>query len=252
MASVVRYLKQHYKFQSLGGYNALLSLYNITAEEVKGEFNGIQKLGLVYFALNEKGEKGSNPFKASLFGKSTGYAQFQSHFEKSKIILKDHPSKASLKAIIEKTIQAATNEINFTKRLQQQGIDTVIRRNKEGRLYGITFIEHSSKTVWNGSQLGKNLSANAFNESWNKDNKREYSVDENQPKSEKEQSEKIDSAQTHNLFNFLDNENALNAPQENSFIEGLGGLLPQQNQGQDYEEEAFAKKMKKKIKQRKR
>lgn len=78
MASVLRHLPKYYQFQTFGAYNALLSLFKITAQEVKGEYNGIPKLGLVYFVLNEKGEKISIPFKASLFGKIAGLAQLQS------------------------------------------------------------------------------------------------------------------------------------------------------------------------------
>src|SRR5690606_3672793 len=40
IASVVRYLPKNYSFSTMGSYNALLSLFNITAEEVKGERNG--------------------------------------------------------------------------------------------------------------------------------------------------------------------------------------------------------------------
>src|SRR5690554_4078492 len=72
IASVVRHLPKYYGYASLGAYNALLSLFNITTEEVKGELHGQSKSGLVYFAMNEQGEKASNPFKASLFGKQAG------------------------------------------------------------------------------------------------------------------------------------------------------------------------------------
>lgn len=77
IAAVVRYLPRYYQYQSLGAYNALLSLFNITAEEVKGELHGQPRQGLVYFALNTNGEKASNPFKASLFGKQAGYVELQ-------------------------------------------------------------------------------------------------------------------------------------------------------------------------------
>ncbi|MEP0714053.1 MAG: hypothetical protein ABJC55_19210, partial [Algoriphagus sp.] len=33
------------------------------------------------------------------------------------------------------------------------------RENQEGRLYGITFVDHRTKCVFNGSALGKNYSA---------------------------------------------------------------------------------------------
>jgi len=68
IASVIRYLPKYYHYDSLTSYNALLSLFNIRAEKVEATYNGQVKQGLVYFALNEIGEKVSNPFKASLFG----------------------------------------------------------------------------------------------------------------------------------------------------------------------------------------
>ncbi|WP_457853159.1 relaxase/mobilization nuclease domain-containing protein [Sphingobacterium multivorum] len=40
IASVVRHLPKYYSFSTMGSYNALLYLFNITAEEVKGELNG--------------------------------------------------------------------------------------------------------------------------------------------------------------------------------------------------------------------
>ncbi len=45
------------------------------------------------------------------------------------------------------------------KSLEKQGIATVKRENQEGRLYGITFVDHRTKCVFNGSALGKNYSA---------------------------------------------------------------------------------------------
>ena len=49
----------------------------------------------------------------------------------------------------------------------KQGINVVVRRNDTGRIYGMTFIDHNSKSVWNGSRLAKELSANTFNDYWN-------------------------------------------------------------------------------------
>jgi hypothetical protein len=228
IASVIRYLPKYYRFQSLGEYNALLSLFNITSEEVKGELHGIQKQGLVYFALNEKGEKASNPFKASLFGKSAGYTMLQNHFVISAESLKKEPSKAGLKNTIDRAIHKAKDEVDFKKRLLDQGISTVVRRNSEGRIYGITFIDHQSKTVWNGSRLGKEFSANIFNEWWNNKQKPEIAT--------------IQDEKPHHLFNFPNKD-------EPDFVEGLGGLLPVNN-GDDFEELLFENQIKKKKKRR--
>ena len=40
----------------------------------------------------------------------------------------------------------------------------VFRQNDSGRIYGVTFIDHDSRVVLNGSRLGKEYSANVFNE----------------------------------------------------------------------------------------
>ena len=54
-----------YRFQSFGEDKALLAAYNVCAEEVKGEINGNPYQGIVYSAMNDKGEKVGNPVKAS-------------------------------------------------------------------------------------------------------------------------------------------------------------------------------------------
>lgn len=84
IASVIRYLPTYYKYDSLTSYNALLSLFNIRTERVEAIYNGQTKQGLVYFAINEKGEKVSNPFKASLFAKNVSNKELENHFKSSK------------------------------------------------------------------------------------------------------------------------------------------------------------------------
>jgi hypothetical protein len=250
MSSVIRHLPKNYKIEGFGTYNALLSLFNITAEEVKGEYNGTLRKGLVYFALNDKGEKASNPFKASLFGKQAGYAQLQQHYGKSKELLKNEPSKALLKSTIEKCLQTASDEKEFKKLLLERGINTVIRRNTEGRVYGITFIDHSSKSVWNGSQLGKNLSANVFNDWRNNGNKMEQPAKGNvTSKNNATINEEI--KQPYNIFDFLDKENTSYTHEENNLINVFGGLLPNAK-AEDYDEELFASQTKKKARRKKR
>ncbi len=51
--------------------------------------------------------------------------------------------------------------------MKARNIDTVLRYTEEGRIYGVTFIDHNTMTVLNGSRLGKEFSANAINERFN-------------------------------------------------------------------------------------
>ena len=111
-----------------------------------------------------------------------------------------------------------------------QGINTVIRRNSQGRIYGITFIDHKSKTVWNGSRFGKEFSANIFNEWWNNNQKPEI--------------KNVQDEKPHPLFNCPGKD-------EPDLVEGLGGLLPVNN-GDDFEELLFENQLKKKKRRQKR
>ena len=237
IASVVRNLPKYYSYSTMGSYNALLSLFNITVEEVKGERNGQTVNGLVYVALDENGNKTSNPFKASLFGKDAGITQLQKHFEQSKEKMKTNPARSVLKNTVELAMHTTSNETDFKKQLTEQGINTVVRRNDIGRIYGITFIDHESRSIWNGSQLDRNLSANVFNEWWNKGNKPELKMQDSLISKANE----IDYQTTKDLFEFISQKHS------QSSDSGLFSLLPQA-QGDDYDEEKFANAMKKKKK----
>lgn len=246
IASVVRHLPNYYKFQTLGEYNALLSLFNVTTEKVEGELQGKMRQGLLYIPLNEKGETAGHPFKASLFGKNAGLPALELHFAKCKEDLKDHPSKQTLKAAISIALKSTNDEQAFKKQLSEQGINVVVRRNDTGRIYGITFIDHNSKAVWNGSRLAKELSANTFNDYWNNNIKPEIKEPVVQlPKTSTSNDADLPAEEPHHLFDFLNTTEK----HEDGLIEAFGGLLPEA-QGDDYEEQDFANKMKKKKKRR--
>lgn len=248
IAAIIRYLPKYYKFQSFGAYNALLSGFNITAEEIKGEYHGNPKQGIVYFATNTNGVKVSNPFKASLFGKSAGYAQLQTHYKQSAESLKIHPAKDVLKSTIEKALYNTSTEAQLKNMLLKDGINTVARRNSEGRLYGMTFVDHNSKTVWNGSQLGKEFSANVFNDLWN--NARKPEPNSRTSETDMAEANRNPSATSGKL---LENEGVdSNIAGDEYILSDIfsGSML--QGQGEDYEEEAFARRMKKKSRGRNR
>ena len=61
----------------------------------------------------------------------------------------------------------------------------VFRQNDSGRIYGVTFIDHDSRVVLNGSRLGKEYSANVFNDLYSDERKtdirQEQSTHQEQP-----------------------------------------------------------------------
>ena len=153
-----------YRFQSFGEYKALLATYNICAEEVKGEVNGKPYQGIVYSATNDNGEKVGSPVKASRIGKSVGYEAVQRRMEKSGEAIKNGKLKERTRKIVADAVRNTHNRKELEQQLKKQGIDVVFRQNDSGRIYGVTFIDHDSRVVLNGSRLGKEYSANMFND----------------------------------------------------------------------------------------
>lgn len=241
IASVIRHIPSYYQFQSLGEYNALLSLFNITVEKVEGELQGQLKRGLLYFPLDDQGKKAGNPFKASLFGKNAGIDALEKHFNACKNKSNDQLVKQNLKGSITEAHHSSKDEQVFKNKLKKEGIDTVVRKNDNGRIYGITFIDHGSKTVWNGSRLGKEFSANMFNDRWNNNSKLET-----KEQFRSNDMEDLPTKMPLHHFEVLNTEK-----QDDLLIGEWVGLLPEL-QGEDHEELDFANKMKKKRKRRRK
>jgi len=178
VGNVVKSL-MHYRFQSLGEYRALLSLYNVTVEEVKGEVRSREYHGLVYSATDDKGNKVGNPFKSSRFGKTVGYEALEKHFAFSKEQIREKKLPVQTKTSVITVLRQTTNRTEFINMLKAKGIDTVLRESDMGRIYGATFIDHNTGCVLNGSRLGKELSANALQEHFATESMNKNSQDSN-------------------------------------------------------------------------
>ena len=164
VGNVVKELNRRYRFQTMGEYRALLSLYNMTVEEVRGNVRGREYNGLVYSVTDDRGNKVGNPFKSSLFGKSVGYDAAQRKFARSKAEIKDRKLADMTKRTVLSVLQDTYDKEKFIDTLKEKGIDTVLRCTEEGRIYGATFIDHRTGCVLNGSRMGRELSANALQE----------------------------------------------------------------------------------------
>ena len=162
--NIVKAISGQYRFQTMGEYRALLSLYNMTVEEAHGNVRGCEYHGLVYSVTDDKGNKVGNPFKSSLFGKSVGYEAVQKKFARSKQEIKDRKLADMTKRTVLSVLEGTYDKEKFVATLKGKGIDTVLRYTEEGRIYGATFIDHRTGCVLNGSRIGKELSANALQE----------------------------------------------------------------------------------------
>ncbi len=158
VANTVKMVGMRYKFQTLGEYNAILSLYNVRCEQADGRVNGREYHGLVYFATDDSGKTIATPFKASRLGKFASRTAIEGRFERSKEKIDVAPTKRK----VADALARSAGKDDFTAKLNERNIDVVFRYTGEGRIYGVTFIDHNTMSVLNGSRLGKEFSANAL------------------------------------------------------------------------------------------
>ena len=163
VANTVKMVGMRYKFQTLGEYNAVLSLFNVRCDMTDGRVNGREYHGLVYFATDADGNTIATPFKASRLGKFAGRDAIEGRFERAKDKIDIAPTKRK----VADALAQYTGKDDFVEKLKTQNIDVVFRYTDEGRIYGVTFIDHNMMNVLNGSRLGKKYSANALNARFN-------------------------------------------------------------------------------------
>ena len=164
VSSVVRSCLRIYKCSSYGEFRTLLELFNVSVEERTGTIDGRNYAGIVYGALTDDGYGTGTPIKSSKIGKDVGYKALQRYYENSKIKLKEDGNLARLRQTVRDAMSPHNTRDEFRQLLKADGIDTIFRINPVGRIYGVTFIDHNAGIVANGSVLGKEFSANVFNE----------------------------------------------------------------------------------------
>lgn len=163
IAAIAKTAASMYRFQTLGEWRALLSLYGIGVEQVEGQRHGEHYRGLLYTVLDPKGERDERTaIKSSIIGRAVGIVELE---RRMKVTASKIAKDKSVESVRQRIVQAlfhCESEERLRNELRKHDIDLFIRRNPSGRITGVTFIDHRSRTVLNGSRIGKEYSANAF------------------------------------------------------------------------------------------
>ncbi len=149
-----------YRYTSLPELNAVLKQYNVAADRGTDDSRIFQKRGLVYRVLDEAGNKVGVPIKASLIYNNPGLKYLEEKFIENEHLRTPH--KRHVKNAIDWMLTGNKEKLSLEKlkeALKKEGVDIVLRENKEGIIYGITYIDHKNRVVFNGSDLGKAYSA---------------------------------------------------------------------------------------------
>lgn len=254
VGNTVKAVFRDYQFQTIGELRALLSLYNLTVDEVRGNAKGEDYNGLVYSVIDANGNKVGNPFKSSLFGKTVGYEALQRKAAFSKKNIKEKNLTEPTRKTLEYALRRTYDRDELVQMLKAKGIDCVFRYTDEGRLYGATFVDHHTHCVLNGSRIGKEFSANALDKHFNTPIKEQQPFPENEG-NEQERYHGSDTdtdccqGQTQQSSDDSGTGYRYSASSTASFLDALV-FLNTDNPVTDAEEEAFRRKLQRKKKKR--
>ena len=76
--------------------------------------------------------------------------------------MKAHPVQESTKEAIREALRQDTRQ-GFLRLLAEKGVVPILWENEQGVIYGVTYIDHGSRTVFKGSALGREFSASVLN-----------------------------------------------------------------------------------------
>ncbi len=152
-----------YKYTSLPELNAILKQYNVMADRGTESSPVYQHNGLFYRVLDGNGNPIGTPVKASLFYNKPTLSFLEKKF------LENEPTRLPYRNRVKNAVDMAlhTKKLpveELVKQLERKGIHVAFRKNDTGLIYGITYVDHQTKCVFNGSDLGKQYSAKAIQE----------------------------------------------------------------------------------------
>lgn len=163
IANVLDAVLSSYKYASLPELNAILHQYNVYADRGSENSRIFKANGLMYRILDRNGKPIGVPIKASDFYNKPTLKFLEEKFKanKNKPILYSKRIKNGIDLVF---LNKKPTLAELAKELEKQGINTILRTNAEGLLYGITYVDHTTKCIFNGSSLGKEYSAKAIQE----------------------------------------------------------------------------------------
>lgn len=161
--SVLRGVLDNYRYTSLPELNAVLRQYNVLADRGSENSRIYKGGGLVYRILDQQGKSIGVPIKASDFYNRPTLKFLEEKFSGNEV--KRLAFKSRIKNAVDHALFGKPHSLEeLVKVLEKQGIHVALRKSETGLVYGVTYVDHQTKCVFNGSALGKAYSAKALQE----------------------------------------------------------------------------------------
>ena len=164
ITNVLDTVLEKYHYTSLPELNAVVSLYNVKADRGTENSKIYQGGGLVYRILDEQGKPVGVPIKASDFYNKPTLKYLEAKYAANEV--KRLPHKTRIRNAVDMALlgRETPSLQELISALEKQGITATLRKSESGLIYGITYVDHKTQSVFNGSALGKQYSAKAIQE----------------------------------------------------------------------------------------
>jgi len=157
--AVLNNVWNNYQFSSFGEYNAVLKAFKVEAYRGESESQRYLRGGLVYHFLDESGKRLGVPLAASSFYSKPTLKNLEKRYPRGK------SSKETLLPQIRTKLHLIQSKASFRSMeefemgLKKQGITLSLNYGKDGRLFGVTYVDHTLRIGVKGSDLGKEYGA---------------------------------------------------------------------------------------------
>jgi hypothetical protein len=195
ITNVLNHVVDHYKYTSLQELNSILKQYNVQADRGHEDGRIYKNRGLLYSVINEEGKQMTKPIKASEIYNKPTLDRIEHNCKQNEITRETE--RRQLKATIDWAMLKEPRSLGeLAKELQKERIVIVASRSAEGKIFGLTYIDHENKSVFKGSDVGKEYAAKKMLERFNIPDKEHVQQQEKVPALTKPDGKEKDSAPT--------------------------------------------------------
>ncbi|MNM92517.1 Relaxase/Mobilization nuclease domain protein [compost metagenome] len=162
ISAVLAQVIDQYKYTSIPELNAILSLYNVRVDQGEEGSRIRAYNGLQFRVIDDNGIPVGKAVKASSFYDKPTLKSLRKRFLKNDFERQKY--KNSLAATINFTLKSKQlkSVAELADHLKKEDVRLIPRLNKEGLMYGVTYVNLKNKTVFNGRELGKEFAAKAL------------------------------------------------------------------------------------------
>lgn len=163
LVQILRGVLGNYHYTTLTELNAVLRQYNVLADQGVEGSKMFRKRGLVYRILNANGKPIGAYVRASDLPIKATLKFLDQRFKENEAMRL--PFKSRIQNLINKSLIGKIISLDrLTADLSNQGIHVSNQRNEVGLIQSIIYVDHQTKCVFSGRDLGKQYNAEALQE----------------------------------------------------------------------------------------